>query len=129
MDLISWRNIHNPRLTASIKPTPPLLLTVDYHLFWLADAHDFFYPLNGAGRGATGPATPGEPASYGRNPRFSSFLGSELDLDATYAIKPWANLRIGYGHFFVGDYIRSSLATVGGATDADFVYIQTTLTF
>jgi len=129
MDLISWRNIHNPRLTASIKPIPPLLLTVDYHLFWLADTHDFFYPITGPARGASGPAAPGEPVSYGRNPQFSSFVGSELDLDATYTVNRWANLRIGYGHFFVGDYIRDSLASVGGATDADFLYIQTTFNF
>src|SRR4051812_6265780 len=95
MDLVGWRNIHNPRLSTAIKPLPPLLLTVDYHLFWLADNHDFFYPESGPGRGANGPINPGEPASYGRNPQFGSFLGSEIDLDATYSIAPWAVVRTG----------------------------------
>jgi len=120
MDFIGWRNIHNLRLSAAVKPAKPLLLTLDYHLFWLADTHDLFYPEAGPGRTGGG---------YGRNPQFSSFLGSELDLDAMYVIRSWAVLRAGYGHFFVGDYIRSSLANVGGATDADWIYIQTTLNF
>ena len=129
MDFVGWRNIHNPRLSASVKPARPLLLTLDYHLFWLADAHDFFYPEAGPGRGASGPTTPGEPVSYGRNPQFSSFVGSEIDFDATYAIQPWLIARAGYGHFFVGDYVRNSLSKVGGATGADWVYVQTTFNF
>ena len=129
MDFVGWRNIHNPRLSAAFKPAKPLVLTLDYHLFWLADTHDFFYPEAGPGRGANGPAKPGEPVSYGRNPQFSSFLGSELEVEASYAVRSWAVLRAGYGHFFVGDYIRSSLASVRGATDADWVYAQMTFTF
>ena len=129
MDFLGWRNMHNPRLSAALKPTKSLLLTLDYHLFWLADTHDFFYPEAGPGRGASGPAQSGEPPSYGRNPGFSSFVGSEINLEALYSIKSWAVLRAGYGHFFVGDYIKSSLSTVGGATDADWVYLQATFNF
>ena len=129
LDFVGWRNIHNPRLSAACKPIKPLLLTLDYHLFWLADTHDFFYPETGPGRGASGPAKPGEPVSYGRNPSFSSFVGSEIDLDATYVIKPWLTVRGGYGHFFAGDYVRSSLSPVGGATGADWVYVQTIFSF
>jgi len=49
----------------------------------------------------------------GLNPQFNSFVGSEIDLDATWTIKPWAVVRIGYGHFFAGDYVKSSLSAVG----------------
>ncbi len=129
MDFVGWRNIHNPRLSATLKPAKSILLTLDYHLFWLADAHDFFYPEAGPGRGASGPAKSGEPVSYGRNPQFNSFVGSEMDLETIYAINPWAVLRAGYGHFFAGSYIKSSLSKVGGATDADWVYVQTTFNF
>jgi len=117
MDFMGWRNIHNPRLSAALKPAKPLLLSLDYHLFWLADTHDFFYPEAGPGRSVGG---------YGRNPQFNSFVGSEIDLEAVCTLRPWIILRVGYGHFFVGDYIKSSLAKVGGATDADWVYLQTT---
>jgi hypothetical protein len=129
MDFVGWRNIHNPRLSASIKPCQPVGVTLDYHLFWLADTHDFFYPEAGSGRGTSGPAAPGEPVSYARNPGFGSFVGSEVDLDVTYTPARWAVFRAGYGHFFTGDYVRRSLAPVGGATDADWIYIQTTLSF
>jgi hypothetical protein len=120
MDYVSWRNIHAPRLTSSLKPWKPLLLTLDYYLYWLADNHDSFYPQSGSGRNANG---------YGRNPQYSSFIGSELNLDATYTINSWASIRAGYGHFFIGDYIKQSKAAVGGATDADWIYVQTTFTF
>ena len=129
MDFVGWRNLHNLRLTTAIKPVKTLSLTLDYHLFWLADTHDFFYPESGPGRGASGPTVPGEPASYGRNPQFNGFIGSEIDLDATWTIKPWVVVRTGYGHFFAGDYVRSSLSSVGGATDADWVYVQATVSF
>lgn len=66
---------------AQYPPTHALLLTLDYHLFWLADTHDFFYPEAGPGRGASGPTNIGEPVSYGRNPELSGFVGSEIDLD------------------------------------------------
>ena len=39
----------------------------------------------------------------------------------------FAQFEAGYGHFFVGQYIESSLSRAGGATDADWVYLQTTL--
>jgi hypothetical protein len=129
MDFFSWRNLHDPRLSASLRPIRPLLLTLDYHAFWLADTQDFFYPISGPGRGASGPAQPGEPVSYGRNPQFNSFVGSELDLEAIYTPKNWLTVRAGYGHFFVGDYVRSSLAKVGGATDANWAYLQMTVNF
>ncbi len=129
MDFVGWRNIHNPRLSASIKPAKPINLTLDYHLFWLADGHDFFYPEAGGGRGAGGSTVPGEPLSYGRNPQFSSFIGSEVDWDILYSPARWAMLRAGYGHFFVGNYIKRSLSSVGEAVDADWVYFQATLSF
>jgi len=50
-------------------------------------------------------------------------------LVATYAFKRYASLQAGIGHFFVGDYVNSSLAGIGGAKDATFVYAQFTLNF
>lgn len=118
MDLIGWRNIHDPRLSLSLKPLPKLLVAFDYHLFWLADTADSFFPESGAGRGANG---------YGRNAAFDSFIGSEVNLDATYNITKWGALRTGYGHFFTGKYIEQSKAGVGGARDADWFYLQLTI--
>jgi len=120
MDLVGWRNIHDVRLSLSTKPRKGLTVGLDYHLFWLADTHDSFYPQAGAGRNASG---------YGRNSTYSNFVGSELDLDANYAVTTWLGVRAGYGHFFTGDYIDASKASRGGATDADWVYTQLTINF
>lgn len=123
MDLFGLRNTHSPRLSASVKPLKNLTVSADYLGFWLADTHDFLYPESGAGRSANG---------YGRNPQFSSFVGSEIDVYASYAFRPWANFQVGYGHFFVGDYIRQSVNKVvanGGAVDADWIHVQTTFNF
>ncbi|MBM3881347.1 MAG: hypothetical protein FJ387_16745 [Verrucomicrobia bacterium] len=127
MDLFAWQNLHNPRLSLSVKPTPRLTVTLDYHLFWLADTHDSFYTAAGGRRGGLAP-TAG--AGYGINPEYSRFVGSELDLVASYTLKPWASGQIGFGHFFVGDYAKNSLAAPGfGATDANWVYVQGVLSF
>jgi hypothetical protein len=120
MDFFSWQNLHNPRFSASIKPVKGLTLTADYHAFWLAETSDFFYQANGQPRNTGG---------YGIYPNADSFVGQEVDVIATYSWKTIAQFQAGYGHFFVGDYVEDSLAATGGASDADFVYLQLTLNF
>jgi hypothetical protein len=120
MDFFSWQNIHNLRLNASIKPSKKLTLTADYHAFWLADTQDFFYQVNGAPR-ATG--------GYGIKPDAGSYVGSEVDVVATYNLAAYAAIQGGYGHFFTGQYVRDSLRPVGGAADADWFYVQMVFNF
>ena len=119
MDFVSWQNIHNPRLQASFKPMEKLLVTADVHGFWLADTSDFFYQVNGAPRAGSG---------YGVNPGYSSFVGAEIDLVATYTFNSAMMAQAGYGHFFTGDYIDQSL-TASGSEDADWFYLQFTVRF
>ncbi len=126
MDIFSWQNDQILRFMSSIQPLEALTLAADYRLIWLADTHDSFYTNKGARRGGLAP-TAG--AGYGTNPNFNSYVGSEIDLVATYAFKRCASLQAGIGHFFVGDYVKSSLAGIGGARDATFVYAQFTLNF
>jgi len=125
MDFASWQNVHNVRFTTSAKPAKKLTFTVDFHLFWLADTDDSFYAVSGARRGGLA-ATPG--TGYGINPSYDSFVGSEIDLIATYAIKPYAAAQVGYGHFFRGDYVKQSLS-VTGSKDADWFYAQLAFNF
>jgi hypothetical protein len=123
MDLFCERNVNIPRVSASATPLKNLTFTADYLWFFLADTHDSLYPSSGSGRNSNG---------YGIHPGFSSQVGSELDLTASYALKSWCKLQAGYGHFFVGDYIKESVATVaanGGAADANWVFVQTTINF
>jgi hypothetical protein len=120
MDFVSWQNIHDACLTTLIKPINHLSITNEVHGFWLADTHDFFYNLTGVARKTGG---------YGIKPGAGSFLGVEYDFLASYNISTFANVQLGYGHFFVGDYVKDSLATVGGAKDANWVYLQLTANF
>jgi hypothetical protein len=125
MDFFSLQNVHNLRLTSSIKPLPRLTFLAEYHAFWLYDTSDSFYAVNGTRRGGIG-TTPG--TGYGINPNYDSYVGSEVDLVATYAVSPQAVLEAGYGHFFVGSYVEQSLS-VPGAVDANWLYLQLNFNF
>lgn len=121
MDLFGLRNMHIPRVNGSIKPLPDMTITLEWLGFWLAETADFLYPESGAGRSQNG---------YGRNPGFSSQVGNEVDLIMNWRVVSWANLQAGYGHFFVGEYIRQTAAAGGrDAEDADWIYLQGTLSF
>lgn len=123
MDLFGARNMHIPKLSLSVKPVKGLTVTADYLLFVMADTHDSLYPEAGSARNANG---------YGLHSGYNSFVGSELDLVANYSLKTWGNLQAGYGHFFVGDYIKQSVNSVvanGGTKDADWFYTQLVFNF
>lgn len=127
MDFISLQNIHDVRLIYTMRPMPRLSMAIEYHAFWLAETTDSFYNVGGARRGGLG-TTPG--TGYGINPTYDNYLGSEIDFIVGYALTKYASLEAGYCHFFVGDYIEQSLsAPTHGSTDADYVYLQATLTF
>lgn len=119
MDFVSWQNIHQMGLRTSARPLKGLTLSADFHAFWLADTSDFFYGVSGAARNAGG---------YGLQPNNGSFVGTEIDLVASYQIRPYAAAQVGYGHFFRGDYIKDTL-TSDGSQDADWIYAQLHLNF
>jgi hypothetical protein len=127
MDFISLQNIHDIRATLTAKPTTRLSLAVEGHGFWLANTHDSFYNVAGVARGGTAP-TPG--TGYGVNPGYDSFVGTEIDVIATYAVTRFAQMEVGYGHFFAGDYIQQSLSNPAfGSQDANYFYAQINFIF
>jgi hypothetical protein len=125
MDFISLQNIHDVRGIFQLKPTPRVSMAVEGHGFWLANTHDNSYNVGGAPRGGVA-TTPGN--NYGINPTYSAFVGAELDVIAGVAVTRFAQLEFGYGHFFIGDYVKQSLAAVG-SRDADYIYTQATINF
>lgn len=125
MDFVSLQNIHNVRAIYQIKPHARLSLAIEGHAFWLADSKDNFYNVAGLPRGGAGPNALG----YGINSSYSNYVGSEIDLIAGIALTRFAQLEAGFGHFFAGSYIDSSLKGVGGSQDANYVYLQLALTF
>ena len=123
MDLFCERNMQIPRLSASIKPNKQLSLSCDYLMFWLANTSDYLYPESGSGRKGNG---------YGLHPGYNSYVGSEIDLVATYSLNPACELQLGGGHFFAGEYIKQSVDSVaanGGTSDANWFYTQIRLRF
>ena len=128
MDFVSLQNIHDVRGIFQLKPIARLSLALEGHGFWLADTHDNFYTVGGAPRGGKSATPAGD--GYGINPDYSNFVGAELDVIAGYAVTRFAQLEAGYGHFFVGDYIRQSLSSAAfGSADANYVYLQANIAF
>ncbi|MBM3822400.1 MAG: hypothetical protein FJ404_05865 [Verrucomicrobia bacterium] len=125
MDFVSLQNIHNVRAIYQIKPHARLSLAVEAHAFWLADTQDNFYNVAGLPRGG-GAANA---AGYGVNPSYSNYVGSEIDVILGFALTRFAQLEAGYGHFFTGSYIDSSLQGAGGSQDANYVYLQLAINF
>lgn len=126
-DFVSLQNVHDVRAILQAKPTKRSSVAIEGHAFWLADTSDNFYNVAGAPRGGV-TATNG--AGYGINPANDSFVGTEIDLIAGYALTRYAQLEAGYAHFFTGDYINESLAGAAfGSRDANYFYAQVTLNF
>jgi hypothetical protein len=129
MDFISLQNIQDARGILQIKPHPQVTLALEGHGFWLANTHDSFYNVAGVARGGTG-STSAAGNNYGVNPNYSSFVGSEVDLIAGFALNRFIQIEAGFGHFFRGDYIKQSFSSAAvGSRDADYVYLQASLSF
>jgi hypothetical protein len=116
MDVFSWKNVEEMVATIRFAPLPKTTVRIDYHDFSLFTTSDAWYrsngvstvrPLNDAARHA------------------SRHAGDELDITATWTPVGWATIDLGYAKFFAGDYLRDT----GANSDADFVYVQTSLKF
>ena len=116
MDVFAWQNLHNAMLSFKVSPSKTVTAQVDYHAFWLADTNDTWYRANGI--------TAVRPLNA-RSRAASNYAGSEVDFVVTW--NPSKNLQVqgGYSHFFAGDYLKNT----GSSSDADFGYVQATITF
>lgn len=122
MDFFAWKNVHNGRLMFNTQPTKTVTTQLDFHMFWLAEEKDFWYRANSAPIGV--------PARRDMLGASSSFVGSEVDLSATWAITKNIKLLAGYSHFFRGGFVQdTAIAANNGSDDADFAYLQTTVSF
>lgn len=129
-DFASLQNLHNLRLRSSIFATPRVRLALEGHFKWLDSVDDNFYNVAGLPRGGviTPQAAAAQGTGFGINPNAGSYVGSEVDLVATWQVSKYLTLEAAYCHFFRGAYIRDSLSRVG-SQDADYVYIQAQLNF
>jgi hypothetical protein len=125
MDLSSLQNIEDYRVSFSIKPSSTTSLTLDAHQQYLENTHDFWYNVAGVPRNTAG-ATPGSGKGFGINPSYSPDLGQEIDVIGGWTVTKGLLLEGGVGHFFRGQYVKSSLRVVG-SSDANYVYVQATI--
>jgi hypothetical protein len=125
MDLSSLQNLHDFRLAYTYKPTTTSMLALEGHSHFLSRTTDFWYNVAGAPRNVTTAAV-GSGGSYRINPSYSRHVGNELDFVAAWTFRPYAQIEAAACHYFRGDYIKQSLATVG-SKDASYFYVQLTL--
>lgn len=116
MDLFSWQNLQNVMVSTRVSPLKNLTLQLDYNAFWLANTNDAWYRANGL--------TTVRPLNAAAR-RADSFAGQELDFVATWNATKYLQLQGGYSHFFAGAYLKDT----GPHSDADFAYLQATITF
>ncbi len=113
MDRVSLQNVKIYSLQSSAKPMDKLKLQGNLHFIFLDTPNDYLYDsARKKIRSTTGAS-------------FSRHVGNELDLTAKYKVSSFADLLVGYSHFFAGDYLDDT----GEKDDADFAYVQTTLKF
>ena len=99
-DLFAWRNIHNAKFASSFGLTKNFALNFMYGDFWLACLQDGIY--NGSGKLIA--RSPGGTA--GRH------VGRETDIFGTYKYRHFL-FGAGYGHFFSGTFLRTTMPGVG----------------
>ena len=116
MDVFSWQNMQDLGVIVKVQPVKAISLKAEYHAFWLASTDDVWYRANGVA--AVRPLN-----ALARNA--DSFAGSEVDVTAQWTVNKHFAVEAGYSHFFAGSY----LGDTGPSDDADFGYVQATITF
>ena len=96
MNLFAWMNLHDLQLALSGSPLKCIKVTVDYHLFLLADKHDAWYYANGkAQRQDPGGAS-------------GALVGHEVDLVVMVKATKHARFQIGYGLFIPDSFVSNT---------------------
>jgi len=116
MDVFSWQNLHDLEVNFKVQPIKPLTLRADFHAFFLASTDDVWYRANGST--AVRPLN-----AAARNA--DSYAGAEIDVLAVWAVHKNFSVEAGYSHFFAGTYLEDT----GASSDADFGYVQATISF
>jgi hypothetical protein len=127
MDLNSLQNLSDLRFAFTAKPRANISLALESHFQKLDRTTDYWYNVAGVARNFAGAAA-GSGKGYRINPSYSHDLGTEIDLVGGWTFTPAAMIEVGVSHYYRGDYIKESLASVG-SKDASYVYTQLTLNF
>ena len=122
MDQQAWRNMMAWSVNAGIDVTEQLNLYAAYWSFSLAEDEDAWY---GAGNWNHAPGSFRAASSSNTEDQ----VGSEIDVVANYKYNSALAAQLGYGHFFVGDFLEQTSNLGSSAEDMDWAYLQLTANF
>ncbi|HTQ56565.1 MAG TPA: alginate export family protein [Bryobacteraceae bacterium] len=95
-DLAGWRNIEDLRFGQEFKLARKWTLATAIHDYWLADAHDAFYPTRGSVVAAD---------SKGKS---GTHVGEELDIQTIYTPTRQTQVGTGYGRMIPGEFLKNT---------------------
>jgi hypothetical protein len=113
MNLLAAMNLHDYQLDLTAKPGWLDKVLLSYHYFQLAEEKDAWYysTEKSVRRDKTGAS--------------GADLGQEVDLVLSKKVSRNLSVDVSFCHFFAGDFAQDT----GAGKDADWAYVQTTLTF
>jgi hypothetical protein len=112
LDLMAWQNMQAFRAGVEVRPHGKLVVAVDLWRFWLFDADDAWYGVDGAVI---------RPGAAGAD----RFLGTELDAQATWTATEHFSIAFGFAQFWDGSFVRDT----GGGGDTFWTYVRFLVAF
>jgi len=112
-DLVGWRNIHHLRTGIDLTPIKALLVTANYHSWWLAEQNDALYS---AGSAVVARVIGGADSRH---------VGQEVDVQASRPITPQLQVSGGYAYILPGAFLKQ--ATPGASYS--YPYVMATYVF
>lgn len=112
-DQIGWRNIHHLRTGVDLAPIKNLLLTANYHSWWLAEPRDALYTAGSAVLARVAASAD------------SHHVGQEIDVQTSRPITPQLQLSGGYAYIFPGAFLKQSTPGSGYG----YPYVMATYVF
>ena len=114
IDLFRWANMKEVALSLEFSPLKDRIKGyLQYHRFYLDETEDAWYNARG------------KKVKNGTFADVSDFVGEEADFYLKYKVLSFLELQCGYAHFFCGDYVEDT----GSSDDADWFYLQTSISF
>ncbi len=107
-------NINSPGIRLLFKPTADLNAMIAHRAFWLAEKRDTW--VGSDLRDSTG--------------RSGSFIGQQVEVQLIWtAIPKLVTVDTGWAHLFKGDFAQNAPGAPIDHDDADYIYVQSTLSF
>ncbi len=116
MDVTAWQNMQQVMAAVTVQPHKTVNVQTNYRAFFIASTDDVWYRANGV--------TPVRPLNAAARDA-GKYEGSQVEIVATWTPVKYLQFQAGYAHFFAGNYLEDT----GASSDADFGYVQATITF